>query len=739
MACYTGILDSNSDCFSEKLTVVPLKGFTGILASPRITYGCYTTSISPPPISLQTGIPYSIWHNLSHITGEFILESKIYTNSTTHKYCFNYFGDPALNIMAQGFEVTQDITIPSLTTISSEISVKNGATLTIPYNGILYFENNGKLIIEEGSTLFINRMTQIFGNDPSQQILIKGTLEIAPPSPFGSSMSFNAPENSTWRGIKLSNLSNNYDFNTISFENCFLSGKSKKLTVINSSFNNSGIKYQKGDLVIENSNFDNSKIEAVYGNSKSSYVEIKSNCTIQNCVQEPAIYIDGYYNYSIDDCTISGNSGDGIGIFNSGDVKSTNDIRNNTIINNGWEDFGSGIEIYRSYVQIFGDQLIEGNKYGISCFNNSNISIRGNSSANYIYETQIIRDNEKHQIYATQNSFPYDFRWNAVINEDNQYPLVNYSSSIEEELDVRNNYWGENFEPEDDLYPFSFYTYLPIWELNSGSGGNDDAESMYNSAQVKIIQEDYAGAKADFQQIITDYPTSKFAQASLRELYSLEEYATDDYTSLKTYYNTEAVIQNNPDLAKLAEYLMNFCEIKLENYPTAISWFENVIQNPETIEDSIFAIIDLGYTYFLMENGGLKSAYSGRMIEHIPVSKKQFEEKRDYLLTLLYKDSKISENLENKLNTLKEGELLQNFPNPFNGLTDIYYKLEKDVSIVIYIYDYSGRKIQTISGKGIKGQNKVQFDSSGFPAGVYFYNLEINGSLSDSKKMTILK
>ncbi len=288
--------------------------------------------------------------------------------------------------------------------------------------------------------------------------------------------------------------------------------------------------------------------------------------------------------------------------------------------------------------------------------------------------------------------------------------------------------------------PQPLYAYVD-YEQNSvtisGSGGS--AQAMYNDAQDKVAIEDYAGAQTVLQQIVTDFPTSNFAQTALRELYSLEEYATDDYTGLKTYYNTEAVIQNNPDLAKLAEYLTNFCEIKLENYPTAISWFENVIQNPETIDDSIFAIIDLGYTYYLMENGGLKSAYTGNMIEHIPVSKKLFEEKRDYLLTLLYKGSQTNENLEQELKSLKENELLQNIPNPFSGITDIYYKLDKEATVGIHVYDYSGRQIQTINGQGTKGLNKVQFDSSGLPAGVYFYNLEINGNLSDSKKMTILK
>jgi len=71
------------------------------------------------------------------------------------------------------------------------------------------------------------------------------------------------------------------------------------------------------------------------------------------------------------------------------------------------------------------------------------------------------------------------------------------------------------------------------------------------------------------------------------------------------------------------------------NYPAAISRFEKVIKNPITPEDSIFAVIDLGYTYLLMENKEIESSYIGDLTIHKPSSLEDFEETRDYLLTLL--------------------------------------------------------------------------------------------------------
>ena len=317
--------------------------------------------------------------------------------------------------------------------------------------------------------------------------------------------------------------------------------------------------------------------------------------------------------------------------------------------------------------------------------------------------------------------------------------MVLYSSPSFELLDVKENYWGLNFNPNDDLHPYPYYLYEPVWLLNGGSGMADGAEAKYNDAQAKIENDDVVGAESDLQQIVLDYPASKFAQAALRELFSLEEDAGNDYTSLKTYYNSNSNIQNNPDLAKLADYLMNFCDIKLENLATAIAWFENVIQNPETMEDSIFAIIDLGYTYFLMENGGLKSAFTDALAEHIPVSEKQFREKGDYLLSLLPGDIDKELPME-QLNTLREGELLQSIPNPFNGTTQIWYKFGNDSNVNILIHNNSGQLIRSFElGDQTKGSHYIEFNASNLPNGIYYYSIKINGQTTDSKKMTILK
>jgi hypothetical protein len=140
-----------------------------------------------------------------------------------------------------------------------------------------------------------------------------------------------------------------------------------------------------------------------------------------------------------------------------------------------------------------------------------------------------------------------------------------------------------------------------------------------------------------------------------------------------------------------------------------------------------------------MENGGLKSTYTGTMPQYKFSSQKDYEENRDYLLSLLPGDG-LSETMKQSLSTLKTGELLQNVPNPFNGTTSIWFKLTEESSVSVTIYDYTGKEVSVINPGTLKtGNHSVEFNSANLPSGIYFYSLEVNGIKTDTKKMTLMK
>ena len=66
--------------------------------------------------------------------------------------------------------------------------------------------------------------------------------------------------------------------------------------------------------------------------------------------------------------------------------------------------------------------------------------------------------------------------------------------------------------------------------------------------------------------------------------------------------------------------------------------------------------------------------------------------------------------------------LYQNYPNPFNPTTSINYELPERSIVNIKIYDILGQEMATLVNE-IKeaGKQRVSFNATGFPGGVYFY------------------
>jgi photosystem II stability/assembly factor-like uncharacterized protein len=90
--------------------------------------------------------------------------------------------------------------------------------------------------------------------------------------------------------------------------------------------------------------------------------------------------------------------------------------------------------------------------------------------------------------------------------------------------------------------------------------------------------------------------------------------------------------------------------------------------------------------------------------------------------------------------------MLQNQPNPFSESTVISWQipagswqLAVGSHATLKIFDFLGKEIRTLVDADLgPGEHKVVFDASGRPAGVYFYQLQVNGVI-ETKKMLICK
>ncbi|MCX6234497.1 MAG: C25 family cysteine peptidase, partial [Bacteroidetes bacterium] len=305
IACNIGHFDTISDCFGERMTTYSgTRGFTGFLGACR-NVGCKAdiNDICYPPKYFQELIPYTIFNDLSHITGEYILESKMRNeaNVPQYKHAFNFFGDPALNIMAQGFEVTHDITLPPITTISTKITVRSGVTLTVPYDGNLRFENNGKLIIENGATLNFYQNDTITAVSGMDSIIVYGNIVMG--VELASNISFLTEEGASFV-IEIKNYELDLSINDDQFEGVTFSAYVNKLEIENCVFDDSYLGfYRDNDQSFEltNSQFTNSTVIASIGGMAATDrgTVIITGCDFVNSMDDVVINIGPYKNFML--------------------------------------------------------------------------------------------------------------------------------------------------------------------------------------------------------------------------------------------------------------------------------------------------------------------------------------------------------------------------------------------------------------------------------------------------------
>ena len=105
----------------------------------------------------------------------------------------------------------------------------------------------------------------------------------------------------------------------------------------------------------------------------------------------------------------------------------------------------------------------------------------------------------------------------------------------------------------------------------------------------------------------------------------------------------------------------------------------------------------------------------------------------------------VSEQLSSSVEILPYSYSLdQNFPNPFNPLTEIKYKLPIDEFVELTIYNLMGRNVKNLINKyHSAGAYSIKWDGTNnvgelVSAGMYFYTFKTN-NFSQTRKMMFIK
>jgi len=613
-------------------------------------------------------------------------------------------------------------------------TVTNGATLSVG-NGVHIDMYNSEIHISEGSEFNLGANANIIARRGNCKITIDGNLVVHPGVHF-------IAEGDATLEIYLNNSTQPLAIQYATFGQCKIYSKIPSLTISTSTFTNCKSFYSYyGDVVLSDNTLTNTGLY-IENKSKNQNLQASvSRCTFTNTLPEAtAIRLINYGKYNLAGNTIQ-DFYDGIDLFGCGSGPAGyQKIENNTI--HGSEM--NAIIAYNTIGSIYKNNIYN-NNFGVRLMNSCNIALYGNPEAQSLDQTQQIRDNTSFEVYASEFSFPYYFRYNSIVDNDNlgkpNDPLLLfdrpvYANVIKE--DVTYNHWGSGFNAGVDLMGNNaIFLSSPIWNPGGSISTFKPDEDLYTSAFSNFEAGNYAVAKNLYQLLIELYPKSTYAEAAIKDLVRLEEYAGKEYADLKDYLLSNDSISADTTLSKLASVSANQCDVKMENWPSAISWYENHIENPESLADSVFAVIDLGYVYLLMEDDSLKAQFIGRMPEYKPVSKASFVKNKSYLLSLLPGNTN-SPLQPGNLTYGKDGSLSQNSPNPSKGQTTIVFTLERECNVELLLSDMSGREIKkVIPGVKPAGTHTFQWNLKPIASGMYVYSLILDGKLADVKKMSV--
>ncbi|MGB5289347.1 MAG: T9SS type A sorting domain-containing protein, partial [Ignavibacteriaceae bacterium] len=155
------------------------------------------------------------------------------------------------------------------------------------------------------------------------------------------------------------------------------------------------------------------------------------------------------------------------------------------------------------------------------------------------------------------------------------------------------------------------------------------------------------------------------------------------------------------------------------------------IQGPR----KLFTIFDLtGYTYSLSQGVGIDSIY-----DTFDFGENFVTLKGCIIDGIVYGDTTTVGVEDEETPIAANFKLEQNYPNPFNPKTNIQYAISNRQFVTLKVYDVLGNEIASlVNEEKPAGEYEVEFDATGLPSGIYFYQLKA-GNFVETKKMLLIK
>jgi len=265
---------------------------------------------------------------------------------------------------------------------------------------------------------------------------------------------------------------------------------------------------------------------------------------------------------------------------------------------------------------------------------------------------------------------------------------------------------------------------------------DDDADNTQLVQPSNKRSKKSVAARSTFEQLITDYPESVEAAASLQKIYFIENYTDQNYDALLLYIESIPTVEGST-MHRVKRDLITKTYMQKEEYNTAINLLETVIADPANDIVLTDALIDEAYCYVkLIEEG------SRALPEICTVKPQNFDEFLQIVNELENSLYETEEPIEEEI--VSVNVTLSNYPNPFNPTTTINFSLPEDSDVELSIYNVKGQKVRTLTNEFLeKGTHSIEWNGKDSnnkltASGIYFYKVSA-GKSSAIRKMLLLK
>nr|HPR57062.1 T9SS type A sorting domain-containing protein [Bacteroidales bacterium] len=406
-------------------------------------------------------------------------------------------------------------------------------------------------------------------------------------------------------------------------------------------------------------------------------------------------------------------------------------IENNSFVNNR-----VGICAYANSPDIIGNYFT-GNEIAVASHASSTPRLVGGAFGNIPYYNGLIDNDTAIAIY---NSLPKVKNGkNDIYNSSRGVYMIFTDDFPDNKLNVSNNYYGSSdtavviahFIPSNK---FTISPLLDTAQTNFKQLTLDPYEELPQQAFYQFEQQQYVPAAQMFQQFIMQYPDNYLALYAVPGEYLCYMYGEmlwDDFVQ-----NMEHVLQDSLINTSIEKYAFEYKNLALRNkgdFATAIDNYENMLNQPVSYYDSLYAAINLAHT--ILESGLYKSsAIISGLDRQLIADNFSHVVRTKELLFSVPKDVNAFDPGKNCLN------IINLHPNPAHHSFSIDFSACESGSMLIELYSVNGRKVYQKMLNHKSGINQFTFDIAAeegkkINPGLYIVKLSSGSSETTEKVM----